>query len=111
MKKIGLLLAGGVAAIVLLTQVGPIIGLGISLFVLYFAFKQFIKADRTGKKVFWGILGALGLLASISHLPALLGVVALYVLYMIYKKWNKDKRDHNDPFTNFEKQWAEMKRN
>ncbi len=111
MKKAGLVVAGVVAAVVLLTQVGPIIGLGISLFVLYFAYKQFIKTDRTGKKIVWGIIGVIGLLASISHLPALLGIVALIVLYKIYKKWNEEKSHSSDPFTNFEKQWAEMKRN
>ena len=31
MKKIGLLVAGGIAAMVLISNLGPIIGLGVSL--------------------------------------------------------------------------------
>ena len=43
MKKFGLLLLGGIAAIVLLHNLGPMIGMVISLAIFYFAFKGFIK--------------------------------------------------------------------
>ena len=112
MKKFGLLLIGGIAAVVLLGHLGPMIGLVISLAILYYAFKKFVKADSTGKKVIWGAIGILALISSISNVPAILGVVAAYVLYHIYKNWNKKevvvKTESSDPFTNFEKQWAEL---
>ncbi|MFC0186826.1 flagellar basal body rod protein [Fictibacillus aquaticus] len=115
MKKFGLLVIGGIAAIVLLANLGPMAGLAIGLAILYFAFKKFTGAETTGKKVLWGAIGVLALCASISNLPAILGVVAIYVLYVVYKKWNdhaiSEPAVSDDPFTNFERQWAELKKN
>jgi lia operon protein LiaI len=113
MKKIGLLLAGGMAAIIFLSTIGPMIGLLVSLVLLYFIYKQFLKADSTGGKVAIGIIGFILLMASIANAPAIIGVVAAYVLYLVYKNWNRSKRsvvkENTDPFVNFEKQWNELK--
>ncbi|WP_077620595.1 flagellar basal body rod protein [Bacillus sinesaloumensis] len=112
MKKFGLFILGGIAAIVLLSQVGPLIGLAISLAILYFAFKMFIKTDSTAGKVLWAIIGVIALTASASNIPAILGIAAAYILYVVIKNWKKEKQevvtDSSDPFTNFEKQWAEL---
>ena len=112
MKKFGLFIIGGIAAIVLLSQVGPLIGLAISLAILYFAFKMFIKTDSTLGKVLWAIIGVIALTASASNIPAILGVVAAYILYVVIKNWKNGKKEvvteSSDPFTNFEKQWAEL---
>ncbi|HWO95861.1 MAG TPA: flagellar basal body rod protein, partial [Bacillus sp. (in: firmicutes)] len=59
-------------------------------------------------------IGIIALMASVSNVPAILGFVAAYVLYVVYKKWNENKeivKEESDPFVNFEKQWAELKRN
>jgi lia operon protein LiaI len=113
MKKFGLLLAGGIAAIILLSTIGPMVGLLVSLVLLYFIFKQFLKADSTGRKIGLGIIGLIVLLASIHNAPAIIGVAAAYVLYLVYKKWNEKKytavKEESDPFVNFEKQWNELK--
>ena len=45
MKKFGLLLIGGVAAIVLLHNLAPMVAMVISLAILYFVVKQFLKTD------------------------------------------------------------------
>jgi lia operon protein LiaI len=116
MKKFGLLVAGGIAAIVLFSTIGPIVGLAVSLLVLYFAFKKFMKTDSTMKKIGWATMGLIALIVIAHNVPAILGVVAAYVLYVIYKKWNQPKaevivKDSNDPFVNFEKQWNELKNN
>ncbi|MFC7371880.1 flagellar basal body rod protein [Fictibacillus iocasae] len=116
MKKFGLLIIGGIAAVVLLANLGPMAGLAIGLAILYYAFKKFTGAETTGKKVLWGVIGVIALCASISNLPAILGVVALYVMYVVYKKWNSEPAAElaaagDDPFTNFERQWAELKKN
>ncbi|HAQ07883.1 MAG TPA: flagellar basal body rod protein [Bacillus bacterium] len=116
MKKFGLLAAGGIAAMVLITNLGPIIGLGVSLLVLYFVMKQFLKTDSTAAKIGWGIAGFIILMAAASNVPAILGIAAAYVLYLVYKNWdNKEKvqeiHEENDPFVNFEKQWAQLKNN
>ncbi|PLS18425.1 flagellar basal body rod protein [Bacillus sp. M6-12] len=114
MKKFGLFLVGGIAAITLLANVGPMIGLAISLVILYFVFKEFLKASRTPSKIAWAIIGLVALSASLANVPSIIGLVAAYVLYLVYKKWNETKVScktaENDPFINFEKQWAELKK-
>lgn len=114
MKKIGLLVAGGIAAMVLISNLGPIIGLGVSLLVLYFVLKQFLKTNSTAAKIGWGIAGFIVLMATASNVPAILGIAAAYVLYLVYKNWDKKElalKEENDPFVNFEKQWAQLKNN
>lgn len=115
MKKFGLLLAGGIAAIILLSSIGPMVGLLVGLAVLYFIFKQFLKAESMGNKIVLGVIGFFVLLASIHNAPAIIGVVAAYVLYLVYKNWNSSKntvvKEDQDPFINFEKQWNEINKN
>jgi lia operon protein LiaI len=116
MKKFGLLLAGGIAAIVLLSNVGPMVGLAISLFILYFVFKKFLKADKLFAKICWGLIGMAAFMASASNAPAIIAVAAAYILYLVYKNWNKESSssvvsEEYDPFTNFEKQWSQLNKN
>jgi lia operon protein LiaI len=114
MKKFGLFLIGGMAAIILLHSIGPMVGLVVSLAILYFIFKQFLKTESTGWKIALIIIGLMVLSSTIHHIPALVGVGAAYVLLLVYKEWNKSKRtfdkEENDPFVNFEKQWDELKK-
>lgn len=114
MKKAGLIIIGGIAAIIALTNVGPLISLIICLAILYYSFKQLLKSENTGAKITWAIIVLVALMASVSHVPAILGLVAAYIVYLVYKKWNGDKKTVNeessDPFTNFEKQWANLKK-
>lgn len=114
MKKFGLLLAGGIAAIVLLSTIGPMIGLAVSAVILYILFKQFLKAETKKRKIGIAVVGLIVLMMSIHNIPALIGVVAAAVLYLVYKKWNAKKytqvkKEKSDPFVNFEKQWDELK--
>jgi lia operon protein LiaI len=113
MKKFGLLIAGGIAAMVLVANLGPIAGLAIGLVIVYYSFKEFMKAKTTVKKILWAVIGLSALSASASNVPAIIGIAAAYVLYLVYKKWNEHKQEKpiDDPFINFEKQWAELKRN
>ena len=112
MKKFGLLVAGGIAAIIVLSSIGPMVGLLVGLAILYFIFKQFLKTDSTGGKIALGIIGFFVLMASIHNAPAIIGVLAAYVLYLVYKNWNSSKKtfvkEDSDPFVNFEKQWNEI---
>lgn len=113
MKKFGLLLAGGIAAIILLSTIGPMVALLVSLVLIYFIYKQFLKTESTGWKVCLGIIGGIVILASLHNIPAIIGLAAAYVLYLLYKKWNRTKqvtvKEETDPFINFEKQWNELK--
>ncbi|MET3698622.1 hypothetical protein SAMN05877753_104143 [Bacillus oleivorans] len=114
MKKFLLLLTGGIAILVLLGALGPLVGFAISVVILYYSAKEFIKAESTGKKILWAIIGLVFLSATLSNVPALIGVVAIVVLFLVYKKWNKEKevtRDEvDDPFVNFEREWSELKK-
>lgn len=112
MKKFGLLLAGGVAAIVAIANFGPMIGLAISAAILYYAVKGFLLTDSTCKKILWVLIGLAALGATLSNMPALFGVVAIGILYLVYKKWNEQPshtQTPEDPFTNFEKQWDALR--
>ncbi|MGN8843845.1 lmo0954 family membrane protein [Niallia sp. Sow4_A1] len=114
MKKFGLFIIGAAASIILLSQIGPLLGLVISAAILYFAFKQYVKATSTAGKVGWGIAGIIMLIITASNLPAIIGLAAAYILYLVYKKWNNNKqsiitkKSSDDPFQNFEKQWSEL---
>ncbi|MGX4609401.1 lmo0954 family membrane protein [Priestia sp. JNUCC 25] len=111
MKKVGLFLIGAVAAIVLLANAGPMVGLALGLVILYVAFKGFVKAEAPFKKWLWGFIGVVVLLTTVSNLPALTGIIAAVVLYIVYKKWNSSspiKTEKEDPFKHFERQWADL---
>jgi len=114
MKKFGLLIAGGIAAIILLSTIGPLVGLLVGLVLLYIIYKQFLKTESTGWKIGLGIIGAIVIIASLHNIPAIIGVAAAYVLFLVYKNWNRNKqvilKDETDPFINFEKQWNELKK-
>jgi lia operon protein LiaI len=114
MKKFGLLIAGGIAAIILLSTIGPLVGLLVGLVLLYFIYKQFLKTESTGWKIGLGIIGAIVIIASLHNIPAIIGVAAAYVLFLVYKNWNRNKqviiKGDTDPFINFEKQWNELKK-
>ncbi|MCM3719569.1 flagellar basal body rod protein [Fictibacillus phosphorivorans] len=113
MKKLGLLVVGGIAAIVLIANLGPMVGLAIGLAVMYYAYKKCVVAETGGKKFWWGALSVIGLCIAVANLPAILGAVAIYVLYLVYKKWNQSEtiveQTENDPFTNFEREWSKLK--
>ncbi|WP_349409407.1 flagellar basal body rod protein [Pseudalkalibacillus sp. SCS-8] len=115
MKKIGLFILGAIAAIIAIANLGPMIGLAISLVILYYSVKQFTKTDQTSKKVLWAVVGFIALSIAASNVPAILGIAALYILYIVYKEWKKDdsveEPKDDDPFTNFEREWAELNRN
>ncbi|MRX71183.1 flagellar basal body rod protein [Bacillus lacus] len=112
MKKFGLFAAGGIAALILLANVGSMLALAVTLVLLYFVFREFMKAKSTSAKVLWGIAGIIIASATLANIPALLGLVAAYVLYLVVKSWRSDghgKQESGDPFTSFEKEWRNLK--
>ncbi|MTT33256.1 flagellar basal body rod protein [Terrilactibacillus sp. BCM23-1] len=112
MKKFFLFLIGAVSLIILLANIGPLIGLTISLAIVYFSYRFFQKSESTFGKVAWFIIGGIAATTAIANIPSLIGILALVVLYFIYKKWNNDKpsdQESDDPFDHFEKQWMELK--
>ncbi|WP_085991418.1 flagellar basal body rod protein [Oceanobacillus senegalensis] len=114
MRKFMLFVGGLVALIILLANLGPMVILGLSLWLLYIIFKKFVRSDSTVGKIGWIILGLIVASIAFSNIYAVIGVAAAYALYLIWKNWKKDDdivvsdMKDDDPFTNFERQWAEL---
>ncbi|GIN74831.1 hypothetical protein J14TS2_53060 [Bacillus sp. J14TS2] len=114
MKKFILFIGGLIALFILLANLGPMVILALSVWLLYVCFKKFVQTDSTAAKVGWVIVGLIVLSISFSNIYAVIGVAAAYALYLIYKNWNTSEssevqvREDDDPFTNFEKEWAEL---
>lgn len=111
MKKILLFIAGVIALMVLVANIGPLILLGVSVWLLYLVLKQFLQTDSTSAKIGWAILGLVIVSFSFSNIYAVIGIAAAYILYVVVKKWNNEEDDpvKDDPFVNFEEQWNEFK--
>jgi lia operon protein LiaI len=117
MKKFLLFLGGLAALMILLINLGPMVLLGLSIWLLYIIFKKFLKSDSTAGKIGWVVLGLVILSITFSNIYAVIGVAAAYVLYLIYKSWKKDDDDpvvevldDGDPFRNFEREWADLQK-
>ncbi|CAM4047896.1 lmo0954 family membrane protein [Lederbergia lenta] len=112
MKKFLWITAAVILAIIALSSIGPIIGLAISLLIVYFSLKQFMATDSTVMKVIWAVIGLIGISGLLSSLPALVGIVAVYILYAGYKKWKQtdivQPVETEDPFVGFDRQWKEL---
>jgi lia operon protein LiaI len=115
MKKFLLFVGGLVALIILLANLGPMVFLGLGIWLLYIVFKQFLKSASTTGKIGWIIVGLVLIGIILSNIYAVLGIVAAYALYVIVKNWKGDDNNPlihdgkaDDPFTNFEREWAEL---
>lgn len=91
MKTFLFLFVGVIASIVLLATLGPLILLGISIAIAYYALKKFILSDSTGGKVGWALVGITALVIALSNTAAFVGALAFVMLYYIYKSWKQDK--------------------
>lgn len=114
MKKF-LLFIGGLAALAILVgMIGPMVLLGVSVWLLYIAFKRFMKSDSALGKFAWLVMGLIVLGVAATHLYAVIGLAALYAVYKIFQTLtSSDDPEYevidSDPFTNFEKEWKELK--
>ncbi|HLR54601.1 MAG TPA: flagellar basal body rod protein [Pseudogracilibacillus sp.] len=114
MRKFLLFLAGLTAAILFLVHLGPMILLGVSIWLVYLVFKQFIKAETTLAKVGWVVLGLFILSIGISNIYAVIGIAAVALLYYIIKHWDQESdtpdflSGDTDAFMNFDQQWNDI---
>lgn len=104
---------GMIAGLVLIVNVGPMIWLGICIWLLYLVFKKFIRSESTGAKIGWVLLGIFLLSITLPSSYAVVGLGAAAVLYLVFTNWNKQDKDdepmdEHDPFTNFEREWEEI---
>lgn len=116
MRHFLLFIVGLIAGLILLFNLGPMILLGVSIWLLYLIFKQFMQATSTVAKVGWVLLGLVVLSIGISNVYAVIGIAAAFILYWIYKNWSEDDpvvsttpaEDNSDPFMNFENEWHKL---
>lgn len=114
MRKFMLFVGGLIALLVLLINLGPMVLLGLSVWLLYIVFKKFVKSDSVSAKIGWVILGLIILGIGFTNIYSVIGIAAAFALYWIVKNWKKDgdspvvPTDDGDPFTNFERQWADL---
>ncbi|AYC28660.1 ABC transporter permease [Paenisporosarcina cavernae] len=112
MKKFGLIIAGIVAAIIALANLGSLLALAISAGMVVAAMHYYPSARKTWKKVVLLLIGLSGLVTGIANIPGFIGIAAIIAVLYIYRAWQKEKSSpslhHADPFQHFESQWKEI---
>ena len=115
-KKIGLATVITVAAIVVLSNLGPLLLLVAGVALAYIVWRQFQESTSTAARVFWVIVGITAILLALTNIYAVIALLGLYAIYWSVKKWNGDEVDIDrrsktkDPFTGFEEEWKKLKR-
>lgn len=115
MKKFLYILLGITGAIVVLANLGSILGLAFSALLVIGGLHYFLQSTKTIGKVFWATVGIIGLLTAISNIPAFIGLAAIALIWYAIRKWNNEpvtlKSTSNDPFENFEREWNTLNKN
>lgn len=115
-KKIGLAAVITVAAIVVLSNLGPLLLLAAGVALAYIVYRQFQESTTTAARVFWVIIGIAAVLLALTNIYAVVALLGLYAMYWSVKKWNGEEVDIDrrtrtkDPFTGFEEEWKKLKR-
>ena len=101
-----------IAAIIALCMIGPMLGIAVSALLLYGGIHLYTKNTSTLSKVFSIILLIIGITSGLSNIPGLIGIAAVIAVYYLYKKIKDEDitvtKSSDDPFTNFEKEWANL---
>ena len=89
----------------------PVIGILISGLLVAAGLHFYTASKSVFTKVLSMTVVIAGLVTALSNIPGLVGILALAIAYYIYKS-NKGETAvtpaSNDPFTNFEKEWANL---
>ena len=115
MKKLFLYTAGFIAALFALALLAPVAGLLVSGLLLAAGLHYYTESKSTFGKVMSLVLALAGLISALSNIPGFIGLVAIGILYYIYKSRKNEKVEifattekEEDPFTNFEREWAKI---
>ena len=112
MNKLMLYASIIIAAIIALCAVGPMIGIAFSALLVYGGIHLYTKHTSTLSKIFSVILLIIGITSGLSNIPGFIGIAAVIAVYYLYKKINAEDvtftKSSDDPFTNFEKEWANL---
>ncbi|MDZ5782705.1 lmo0954 family membrane protein [Marinococcus luteus] len=115
-KKIGLASVITIAAIIVLSNLGPLLLLAAGVALAYIVYRQFQESTSTAARVFWVIVGIAAILLALTNIYAVIALLGLYAIYWSVKKWSDDELDIDrrtrtkDPFTGFEEEWKKLKR-
>ena len=114
MKKFFLYSAGFIAAMIALALLAPVVGLLISGLLLAAGLHYYTESTSTFGKVMSLVVALAGLVSALSNIPGFIGLVAIAVIIYIYKSRKNEKVEiltntkEEDPFTNFEREWANL---
>lgn len=113
MKKFFLYSAGFVAAMVALVLLAPVAGLLVSGLLLAAGLHYYTESTSTFGKVMSLVIALAGLISALSNIPGFIGLVAIGILFYIYKSRKQEQgeiftKKEDDPFTNFEREWANL---
>ncbi|WP_342527608.1 ABC transporter permease [Chryseomicrobium sp. FSL W7-1435] len=113
MKKFLYIVLGIIGAIVVLANLGSLIGLAFSALLVIGGLHYFLQSGSTLGKLFWATVGIVGLLTAISNIPAFIGIAALALVWYAIRKCSDSPvaRTSTDPFENFEREWKSITRN
>ncbi|MEO4053299.1 ABC transporter permease [Solibacillus sp. CAU 1738] len=111
MKKFLYFCIGSIAAMIAFILLLPMIGLLFSGLLLAAGLHYYTKSTSLFGKIMSATVALAGVVSAISNIPAFIGLVSIAIAYFIYKNWNSEKAEvstNNDPFTNFEREWAKL---
>lgn len=78
-----------ITGVTVLANVVPLIGLLISLAIVYYSLRRFLLTANIGAKLGWGIVGLIGLSMVLSNPPAIIAVIVIVLLYYAYQHFEK----------------------
>ncbi|MEK4629343.1 MAG: ABC transporter permease [Solibacillus sp.] len=113
MKKFLLYSAGFFAAIFAIALLAPVAGLLVSGLLLAAGLHYYTESTSTFVKVMSLVIALAGLVSALSNIPGFIGLAAIGILYYIFKTRKNEKVEifptkEEDPFTNFEREWAKL---
>ncbi|MFK4998084.1 flagellar basal body rod protein [Bacillus sp. N9] len=91
MKKFLFVTFAIILALIAIGSFGHMIGMAISLLIVYYSLKQFTQTESTGWKIVWAIIGLVGISGLIGNLPALVGIIAVYFYTLAIKSGRRRK--------------------
>ena len=109
MKKILFYSGAFILACIALTNLLPLAGLLVSGVIVAAGVHYYNESMSTSAKIVCGTVIVIGLLSALSNFPAFVGLLAIVALYYMYKNVKGERTiSKEDPFTNFEKEWANL---
>ena len=110
MKKIIIYTAAFILACIALANIVPLAGLLISGILVMAGIHFYDRDSSTATKIFsWSLL-LIGGFSALSNFSAFVGLFAIVALYYLFKQREHIATKKEDPFENFEKEWAKLQK-